>query len=113
MIEFSRQHNLQFNHEKSREHVTKYQISLYLNKAALSSSSLLCVQQQIQLSDSLVLSTFNFCDVVYVSFLFHRDQKRIQKVQKSCLSFIFGIKMGLPISHKFKDAGWLNMKDRR
>nr|CAH7747547.1 unnamed protein product [Callosobruchus chinensis] len=38
---------------------------------------------------------------------------RIENAQKSCLSFIYGTRRYDRISHKVKDASWLNMQQRR
>lgn len=63
--------------------------------------------------DSLVLSHFNHCDVVFGPCLDSSDIKRIQKTQNSCLRLIYGIKRPQRISHKLKEAGWLSMYNRR
>lgn len=65
------------------------------------------------LCDTLVLSQFNFCDVLYGSFLSYRNVKRIQMVQNSCLRFICGIRRRERISHRIKEIGWLDMDARR
>lgn len=65
------------------------------------------------LCDSLVLSHFNHCDVVYDTCLDSFDKKRIQKVQNSCMRLIFGIRRRAHISHKLKELNWLNMQSRR
>jgi len=65
------------------------------------------------LTDSLVLSTFNYCDVVYGPCLTAFDSQRIQKMQNYCLRFIFGLKKHEPVSHKLSDVNWLKMKERR
>lgn len=65
------------------------------------------------LCDSLVLSHFNHCDVVYDACLDSFDKKRIQKVQNSCMRLIFGIRRRAHISHKLKELNWLNMQSRR
>ena len=65
------------------------------------------------LCDSVVLSHFNHCDVVYSSCLTSRMKRRIQVVQNSCLRFIHGIRRRDHISHTLKDTGWLSMADRR
>nr|CAH7764861.1 unnamed protein product [Callosobruchus chinensis] len=61
------------------------------------------------LCDTFVLSLFNYCDQVYGSCLKSNDIDRIQKVQKSCLRYVFGVRKYEPISHKLSEAGWLNM----
>ena len=66
------------------------------------------------LADALVLSYFNFCDVVYMN-LDEYLKKRIQKVQNLCLKFIFNIKKGVRWSSAElrKEIKWLSMNDRR
>lgn len=68
---------------------------------------------KILLCDSLVLSHFNHCDSVYGPCLDSCDVRRIQKVQNSCLRLIYGIRHRQRISHKLRDAKWLNMYNRR
>lgn len=65
------------------------------------------------LCDSLVLSTFNHCDVVYGPCLGYNNNRRIQKVQNSCLRLIHGIRRRQRVSYKLKDTKWLNMYNRR
>lgn len=65
------------------------------------------------LCESLVLSHFNYCDFVYGPCLDLHEQNRIQKVQNSCCRLIYGIKKYDHISHKIKEANWLNMENRR
>lgn len=65
------------------------------------------------LCNSLVLSKVEYCDSVYGFCLDYRDINRIQKLQNACLRLIFGIRKYERISHKLKDIGWLNMKNRR
>nr|CAI5865275.1 unnamed protein product [Callosobruchus analis] len=68
---------------------------------------------KVLLTGSLVLSYFNFCDVVYDACIDQADVKRIQKVQNSCLRLIYGIRRGHHISHKLKETNWLSMANRR
>lgn len=65
------------------------------------------------LCDSLVLCHFNFCDVVYGPCLDTFDSYRIQKVQNSCLRFIFGLNRRQHVSRYLPLISWLNMSDRR
>lgn len=97
-----------------RQHIT--------NKIKSAYSALKCIYSQRQylepntkkmLCDSLVLSHFNYCDIVYGPSLDATDIKRIQKVQNSCVRLIFGIRKRNRVSHKFKDLAWLNMHNRR
>lgn len=64
------------------------------------------------LCDSLILSNFNYCYQVYGPFLSQFWQTKLQRLQNSCLRFIFSIKKYQRISHTLKLANWLNMKDR-
>ena len=68
---------------------------------------------KIQLCDSLVLSTFNYCDQLYGPCLDGVERARIQRAQNACLRFIYGIRRGSRISHTLKWAGWLSMAQRR
>lgn len=65
------------------------------------------------LCDSLVLSHFSHCDVVYGSCLDSIDIGRIQRVQNSCLRLIYSIRKYDRISHTLATAKWLNMANRR
>jgi len=80
---------------------------IYLYRRFLTSSvrKILC--------ESLVLSHFNFCDVVYGPCLDANTAMRIQRVQNSCLRFIYGIRRRNRISYTLKLAKWLNMDQRR
>lgn len=80
---------------------------IYGNRQFLSSDikKLLC--------ESLILSIFNYADILYGPCLTSQYKQKIQKVQNSCLRLIFGIRRRLPISHKLKEIGWLNMYNRR
>ena len=71
-------------------------------------------EAKITLCDSILLSQFNYCDIVYSNmdvFL----EKKVQKVQNLCLRFIFGYsrKDYYNYDELLKKLGWLNMKQRR
>ncbi|VEN38354.1 unnamed protein product [Callosobruchus maculatus] len=68
---------------------------------------------KILLCDILVLSLFNYCDVIYGPCLTKNDINRVQKVQKSCLRYVFGVRRYDPVSYKLPEAGWLDMRERR
>lgn len=68
---------------------------------------------KIILCESLVLSRFNFSDVIYGPCIDATDARRIQTVQNACLRLIFGIRKRESVSHKLNEIGWLNMSDRR
>lgn len=82
-------------------------------KGLYSSRHMLNYATKVMLCESLVLSHFNFCDVVYGPCIDSVSTRRIQKVQNSCLRFIFGIRRRQRISHKLKEVGWLDMYNRR
>lgn len=66
-----------------------------------------------RLCQSCVLSRFTYCSEVYQPCLDVATVNRVQKVQNACLRYIHGIRKFDHISHKLKDNGWLNMKNRR
>lgn len=65
------------------------------------------------LCETFVLSQFNYCTPIYHSAIDGLTESRIQKVQNSCLRYIYGIRKYEHISHKLVSAGWLNMRNRR
>lgn len=64
------------------------------------------------LCESLVLSHFSYCNVVYFPCIDKDTTMKIQRVQNSCIRYIFGIRKFQHISHKFHELGWLNMSNR-
>lgn len=97
-----------------KKHVSSLVKKAYCKlKMLFNSRHLLSTKLKILLCDTLVLSQFNYCDVVYGPCLDQVDIKRIQKVQNSCLRFIYGIRRGRGVSHKLSEANWLNMAKRR
>ena len=65
------------------------------------------------LTNSLVLSRFDYGDTVYGNFINKSEQNRIQKIQNFCIRYIYNIcKLDLR-SHKFAELGWLPMAKRR
>ena len=82
-------------------------------KLLYNSKQMLNQKLRLMLCDSLVLSIFNYCDVVYGSCLTAATAQRVQRIQNCCLRFIFGVRRRQPISHKLLSANWLNMRNRR
>lgn len=82
-------------------------------KLLYSSRHDLSINLKKMLCDSLVLSIFNHGDVVYGNCLTQIQKNRIQKIQNSCLRLIYGIRKFEQISHKLREANWLNMEGRR
>ena len=97
-----------------KDHITKLLRGSYGKlKMLYPNRHLLNMEAKLMLCDSLVLSVFNHCDLVYGPCLRAVDVERVQRVQKSCLRFVYGVRRRERISHKLIDAGWLNMADRR
>ena len=65
------------------------------------------------LCESLVLSVFNYGDILYSPFLTQNLKYKIQKVQNSCLRLIYGVRRRDHISHLLPVTKWLDMKNRR
>ena len=80
---------------------------LYGNRCLLSQT------MRSQLCEALVLSVFNHGDAVINGYLDVATSTRIQRLQNSCLRFIFGIRRRDRISHALGWIGWLNMSRRR
>lgn len=97
-----------------KEHANKLiQVSFYKLKLLYNSRHFLNLKLRKELCDSLVLSNFNYCDIIYGGFLDSVTKKRIQKIQNSCCRLIFNLRRHDHISHKIKELGWLNMQNRR
>ena len=69
---------------------------------------------KITLCDSIILSQFNYCDIVYSNMDIYLE-KKIQKIQNICLRFIFNYRMKDRCDHNklLEQLNWLNMKNRR
>ena len=97
-----------------KPHISKCIQVAYSNlKKIFPHRHLLSKKDKIMLTDSLVLSHFNFADVVYGPCLTRMDSDRVQRVQKACLRLICGIRRREPVSHKLKEINWLSMDLRR
>ena len=59
--------------------------------------------------ESMVLSQFNYADVVYMN-MNKITQNKIQKIQNLCIRYIYNCKK---IVKKRKELGWLSMSERR
>lgn len=101
--------NLKFN-----EHINKCAQRAYNSlRLIYNNRSYLNQKAKRMLCDTLVLSCFNYADVLYSPFLSARLKYKIQKVQNSCLRTIYGMRRREHISHKLTEIGWLNMSSRR
>ena len=61
----------------------------------------------------MILSIFNYCDIVYGPCLDAHTSMRIQKVQNSCVRFVFGLQCRDHTTPFIKDIKWLKMLNRR
>lgn len=68
---------------------------------------------RIKLCDSLVLSKFNYMDVLYGPRLLVRTQKVIQRVQNACIRFCFNVPPRSHVTPFMNTANILKMKGRR
>ena len=66
------------------------------------------------LCESMVLSQFNYCDIVYMN-VDKSIMHKIQKMQNVCLRFIFNLRKKDKVNFDFlrKKLGWLDMYNRR
>lgn len=97
-----------------KQHVSKCVQKAYANlKCLYPNRKLLSQSLKIKLTDTLVLSHFNYCDVLYGPCLDKMSINKIEKVQKACLRYIYGIRKYERVSHKLNDVKWLNMVTRR
>ena len=71
-------------------------------------------EAKINLCESIVLSQFNYCDVVYSNMDKYLKDKII-KTQNICLKFIFNIRRKEHCDYKLlrKELQWLDMNQRR
>lgn len=102
------------NHLKYTNHVNSLLTKAYCAlKLLYASRHILSKNLKKTLCETLVLSHFNYCDVVYGFCLDSTDRSRVQKVQNTCVRFIYSIRKYDHISHAFKGLNWLNMENRR
>ena len=96
------------------------QVNIMICKAYASLRSLfrfkkmLSPESKQRLCEALVLSHFNYCDVLFPHLKTALESK-IQKVQNCCVRFIFNIRKydREHITPYVLKLGWLNMKNRR
>ncbi|CAH0559663.1 unnamed protein product [Brassicogethes aeneus] len=101
--------NLRFS-----EHVSNCVKKAFYNlKNIYSQRHLLNTNIKKLVCDSMVLSHFNYCDALYGFCLTKIDERRIQRLQNSCVRLICGVRRRLSVKSKFCEIGWLNMSERR
>lgn len=64
------------------------------------------------LCEVFVMSQFSYASPVYSYSLDTEYLQKIQKLQNSCIRFVYGIRKFEHVSHKLKDLYWLNVKNR-
>lgn len=74
--------------------------------------SYLHIKTKLMLCETLVLSMFNYCAPLIYPCLDAVCRRRIQKIQNSCLRFIYGLSRYSRVSYKLHDAGWLSMEKK-
>lgn len=67
---------------------------------------------KLRLSESLVLSHLNYCDVVFWPCLLVRDRESLQRLQNACLRFSYGVRKYDHISSYLRRSGWLTIQER-
>lgn len=97
-----------------KQHISKLIQSAYCKlKILYGSRECLNFNLRKSLCDSLILSMFTYCDAVYGPCLDKSDIHRIQKVQNSCLRFIYGVARRNHISPYLAVTKWFDMARRR
>lgn len=102
------------NSFRYRQQVNKYMKNAYLSLRSLyPHRQVLSSAVKATLCEALVLSHFSFCSTLYGAAIDVSTKCRIQKIQNSCLRYIYGIRKFDHISHKLRECGWLDMGRRR
>jgi len=73
---------------------------------------ILSVPQKLLATQSLIVSLFNYADVVDIPCLNKRLLHRIQLIHNSCLRLSYGIRKYDHISPSYQRSGWLNIYQR-
>ena len=80
--------------------------SLYPSRRILSTST------KLLLCQALIISIFDYADVVYGPCLSSSLLSVVQRVQNSCLRFSYNVRKYDHITPSFQRSGWLKMKQR-
>jgi hypothetical protein len=102
-------HNLNFDaHVNTIRNKSRNKLrSIYRFKTILPPSA------KIKICESLILSTLDYCDVVYGPNISVNNANALQKIQNSCARYIYNIKNREHITPSIEKAGWLKMDNRR
>lgn len=80
--------------------------SLYQYRNQLTQST------KLMLCNTLILSLFNYSDIVYSPALSQRNFARVQSIQNACLRFCFNVRKYEHISPFMDKSDWLTMRQR-
>lgn len=67
---------------------------------------------KIRLAQTLIFPFLDYCDAVYAD-LREEQAARLQRIQNACIRFIFNLEYRDHLTHFFREANWLKLKDRR
>lgn len=67
---------------------------------------------KLRLTNSLILSHLEYCNVVYWPALLQRDKDTLQKLQNMCIRFSYNIRKFDHISGAFRDSRWFKLNER-
>ena len=96
------------------EHIKKMTCRAFASLRLLySGRDLLSGSMRRMLCSAMVLSHFNYCDVLYGPCLTVRCRRRVQVVQNACLRYVHGLGRREHVSHWLGRTGWLNMQQTR
>lgn len=96
-----------------KSHVSKCIQRAYANlKMLYPHRSLISSHLKTTLCESLVLSHVWFGSPVYFPCLDSETMLKLQRLQNSCLRYIYGIRKYEHVSHKLREVSWLNVKNR-
>ena len=81
-------------------------------KQAYKFRNFLSIESRFNIIETYVLSLFNYGNILYQN-ISARLANKIQRVQNSCMRFVFGLRKYDHISHCFETKKTLNMENRR
>lgn len=102
------------NELRFRAHIAKILQKCYMSLRHLfRNRNIINFKFKIALCESLVLSHLNYGDIIYCFALDQMSQLRLQKIQNTCIRFIYSLRSYDHVSHKLKELKWLNIKNRQ
>jgi len=90
----------------------KYRLAYSRLKMLFPLRHILSILPKLLVTQSLILSLFDYTDVVYIPCLNKHLLHRIQLIQNSCLCLSYGIRKYDHISPFYQRSGWLNIYQR-